>query len=201
MPRTNTDLPSFMRRQPARIELDDIPEVIKFKVGLKQHTLFVLQTCLHLLAKETPLLSGSIDVTVETCVGRIPDNVIRGQFKPDTTRLRHAGLADSGRAGPDGRSFIVGCPTQQRKIDAYTGQASLRQKGIVVRQDEARRSGAFSTLISYLRGSRRREYNSLCLPSTRIQPTTRKNLQHRGHLIVYCLRIEQDIPALLIVDS
>lgn len=94
-----------MGRQLARIKLDDIPEVIEFKVRMKQHTLFVLQTCLRLIAKEAPLLSGSIDITVVTCGGRIPDNVIRGQFEPHTTRLRHAGLADSGRAGPDSGSL------------------------------------------------------------------------------------------------
>lgn len=59
----------------ARIELNNVTQVIELKVRMKQDTLF-LKISLFLPPKETGLLSRGANITIITSVGRISDKVI-----------------------------------------------------------------------------------------------------------------------------
>lgn len=59
-----------------RIELNNITQIIKLEVRLKQDTLFILQISLSLPAEKASLLCRGIDITVTMRVDCISDNII-----------------------------------------------------------------------------------------------------------------------------
>lgn len=58
------------------IQLNNIPQIIKLKVGLQQNTLLIFTVSPFLPAEKPLLLSRGLNITVKTCIGRIPDHVI-----------------------------------------------------------------------------------------------------------------------------
>lgn len=120
--RASTSPPPLMRREMARIKLDDVTQVIELKVRVKQNTLFAFKISLSFPPKEAALLGRGAYITIITSVGRISDQIIRWQFKLNIPRLRDAGLTDSRGAGPESRPLArsgTRSAAHQGEIDVY----------------------------------------------------------------------------------
>ena len=119
--------------------------------------------------------------------------------------MGRVGLATCGRLGPQFISLarlVIDLEIEKGELEIYTGETRFREKGRIIRQHQSARPDvklAYNRvhMPKILHGS----IYSLRFPSIGIETTSRHYLQHRDHLIVHCLRVQQGVPALLVVDS